>query len=391
MRLNASVVVSLMLFGSIYGSKAFGQGSQSYAQEIAKLHQEIDSLKHNVDSIVLQQRLNRLEERITEIQKDMASPDKLKENLRQALIVEIALYYSAFSVPFAIIIGLLGYASLEAMFFRYLRRGKYVEKLFKGQDFLDRLEKTVLPNIEGKALPIVEEKAYLKIVDEYQKKWDNYWPQFIGSQVKDTLAERPRKLPAQALQYPVTNKASVSIEFGDITNLVSYDIIVSSDDTLLRMAGGVAKKIRDAGGDEIFEQAKGIAPIKLEDVAVTKAGKLKARYVFHPAVIDINAGKYPDERIIRSAVRNCFLKVDEQKESLQSIAFPILGAGTGGLSLDHAAQSIARQVLECLQSYDKIQKVAIVIFNPNELKQNAQELFGNIFGASKSKSNLPKA
>jgi O-acetyl-ADP-ribose deacetylase (regulator of RNase III) len=90
-------------------------------------------------------------------------------------------------------------------------------------------------------------------------------------------------------------------------------------------------------------------------------------------------------------VRNCFLKVDEQKESLQSIAFPILGAGTGGLSLDHAAQSIARQVLECLQSYDKIQKVAIVIFNPNELKQNAQELFGNIFGASKSKSNLPKA
>jgi len=115
MRLIISAMTSLMLFCLICGMEVFGQSSQSYVQEIAKLHQEIDSLKQNVNSVVLQQRINQLETRITEMQSEAASPDKLKESLRQSLIVEIALYYSAFSVPFAIIIGLLGYASLEAM------------------------------------------------------------------------------------------------------------------------------------------------------------------------------------------------------------------------------------------------------------------------------------
>jgi len=64
------------------------------------------------------------------------------------------------------------------------------------------------------------------------------------------------------------------------------------------------------------------------------------------------------------------------------MALPILGAGTGGLDLDQGVEIIARQVLECLKAPGKIKKVTIVIFNPNELQQNARELFGKIFNAS---------
>jgi O-acetyl-ADP-ribose deacetylase (regulator of RNase III) len=77
----------------------------------------------------------------------------------------------------------------------------------------------------------------------------------------------------------------VRIYQGDITNLVT-DVIVSSDDTYLKMSGTLSWRIREVGGDEIYREARNLVPLSLGNIAVTTAGKLQAKKIFHGVVID---------------------------------------------------------------------------------------------------------
>src|SRR4051812_5590825 len=81
------------------------------------------------------------------------------------------------------------------------------------------------------------------------------------------------------------NKTTFRVAYGDITKLVA-DALVSSDDNYLTMGGGVSDAILRAGGEEIRQQALKHVPLKIGDVAVTSAGKLPAKYIFHAVTID---------------------------------------------------------------------------------------------------------
>ncbi len=151
----------------------------------------------------------------------------------------------------------------------------------------------------------------------------------------------------------------VKIYQGDITNLVT-DVIVSSDDNYLTMRGGVSLRIRQVGGNEIFLEAKKLTPLSLGEVAVTTAGKLRAKKTFHAVVIDFDDREWPSNKVIQRVVHSCMKKANCYRFS--SIAFPLLGTGAGAFPVREAWETLLNQIIKDLSEINSsVNQVFIVI------------------------------
>lgn len=94
----------------------------------------------------------------------------------------------------------------------------------------------------------------------------------------------------------------LQVMYQSITSVVA-EVLVSSDDNYLTMGGGVSSALARAAGDTLREEARKHIPLKLGDVAVTSAGKLKAKYVFHAITIDRDRSMAANEENLRTATR----------------------------------------------------------------------------------------
>ena len=121
----------------------------------------------------------------------------------------------------------------------------------------------------------------------------------------------------------------IKIYQGDITNLTT-DIIVSSDDNFLSMGGGVSYRIRSIGDRAIYREAQKLVPLSLGDVAVTTAGKLSAKKIFHGVVIDFSTRQGVSKEVIEQVVHTCLKKANQA--GYRSMAFPLLGDWFRGFS-----------------------------------------------------------
>jgi len=159
----------------------------------------------------------------------------------------------------------------------------------------------------------------------------------------------------------LVNNKLIMIYRGDITNLI-VDVIVSSDDTYLNMGGGVSRRIKQVGGREIYRQVKQLAPISLGQVVVTSAGKLRAKAVFHPAVIDkSNKSSRSSPQVIKRTVRNCM--AGARRYNLETIAFPLLATGAGRLEPETVAEAMLSQLKEELSKEETtVKEVAIALY-----------------------------
>jgi O-acetyl-ADP-ribose deacetylase (regulator of RNase III) len=174
----------------------------------------------------------------------------------------------------------------------------------------------------------------------------------------------------------LVEKSVIKIYRGSITNLTT-DVIVSSDDNYLTMGGGVSRSIVSVGGIIIYKEARQLVPLPLGNVAVTTAGKLKAKKIFHSVVIDFAQSKGPSDIIIREIVNQCLQKANEHR--FNSIAFPLLGTGMGGFPVEVAWRIMLSQVTKnLLNSNETIGEVIIVLFGLNTAVLNIQEFLSKV-------------
>jgi WD40 repeat protein/O-acetyl-ADP-ribose deacetylase (regulator of RNase III) len=153
----------------------------------------------------------------------------------------------------------------------------------------------------------------------------------------------------------------VRIYQGDITNLAT-DVIVSSDDNYLTMGGGVSQRIRQVGGDEIYWQARNLIPLSLGEVAVTTAGDLQAKKIFHTVVIDFDDREGPSNEVIQRVIHSCMKKANSYR--FCSIAFPLVGTGAGGFPVKVAWKILLDQIIRDLSDEKQsIIKVILVIYD----------------------------
>lgn len=150
----------------------------------------------------------------------------------------------------------------------------------------------------------------------------------------------------------------IEILHGDITTL-EVDVLVNSVNNDLILGGGVSGAIRRVGGPAIQEECNKIGTVPLGEVAVTGAGDLKAKFVFHAAIQPL--GLWADGNSIRKSVRNCFKRAIERQ--VKSIAFPAIGTGTGGFPVDKSAEIIADECVAASKAETPLERVIVSILD----------------------------
>jgi len=144
----------------------------------------------------------------------------------------------------------------------------------------------------------------------------------------------------------------------DITKQ-EVDAIVNPANSLLVMGGGVAGAIRRVGGKEIEDEAVKHAPVRLGEAVATGAGKLKAKYVIHAPTMErpaMSIGKKNVSLSIKGALK-CAEGLD-----IRSIAFPGMGTGVGGLSLEEAARAMVKEVKEHIDKRTNLKQIVFIGF-----------------------------
>jgi O-acetyl-ADP-ribose deacetylase len=124
----------------------------------------------------------------------------------------------------------------------------------------------------------------------------------------------------------------IEVVEGDITAL-DVDAIANAANNHLWMGAGVAGAIKRAGGEEIEREAVAQGPIEVGEVAVTGAGRLRARYVIHGAVMGQDLRT--NAELVAHTTRRCLEAADEL--GCASLALPAFGTGVGGFPLDECA------------------------------------------------------
>jgi len=145
---------------------------------------------------------------------------------------------------------------------------------------------------------------------------------------------------------------------GDISDQ-EVDAIVNAANNRLWMGAGVAGAIKRRGGKEIEDEAMKKGPIPIGEAIVTKAGKLKAKYVIHAAVMGQDL--VTNEEYIKNAILNSLKRAEELK--IKSIAFPAFGTGVGGFPMERCAQIMLDQVKDFSKKAKYLKEVLFVLFD----------------------------
>lgn len=150
---------------------------------------------------------------------------------------------------------------------------------------------------------------------------------------------------------------TIKLKQGDITEVES-DAIVNAANNHLWMGGGVAGAIKRKGGKIIEDEATRQGPIPIGEAVATSAGKLNAKYVIHAA--GMGTDLKTDEVKIANATLNSLKRAEELK--LSSIAFPSIGTGVGGFSLDRAAEIMLKTTIEHLKKPTPLKRITFVLY-----------------------------
>jgi O-acetyl-ADP-ribose deacetylase (regulator of RNase III) len=161
---------------------------------------------------------------------------------------------------------------------------------------------------------------------------------------------------------------NLSVVEGDITAL-DVDAIANAANNHLWMGAGVAGAIKRAGGDEIEREAVSKGPIDVGDAVATGAGRLRARWVIHGAVMGQDLRT--DADLIRRTTLRCLQVGDEL--GAESVALPAFGTGVGGFPLGECAQLMIGEA----RAYEPVslRRVIFAVFGAD-----ARRAFENVLG-----------
>lgn len=162
------------------------------------------------------------------------------------------------------------------------------------------------------------------------------------------------------------NNSTVTVIFGSIINSKA-EVIVSSDDTLITMGGGVSACIRNEGGPEIQQDARKKLPAKIGDVVVSTAGDLEfQKYIFHCMTIgypptELSSQEDINRYILQHSVDKCFRLL--QALEINTIAFPCIGAGAANIPMKQVAETMIDAIAKNLSMTQKRYEIELYLLD----------------------------
>jgi 8-oxo-dGTP diphosphatase len=142
----------------------------------------------------------------------------------------------------------------------------------------------------------------------------------------------------------------------------NVDAIVNPANVLLKMGGGLAKKLKQKGGEIIEEEAMKKGKIEEGEAIFTSSGNLPFKFIIHTATVDENFKS--NYEIIRSCMKNTYEIAD--KLNIKSISFPALGCGTGKLKSEEVAKIMAEETLRYFSKKFKLEEIDFVIYRKSD-------------------------
>ena len=165
-------------------------------------------------------------------------------------------------------------------------------------------------------------------------------------------------------------KTTVVIERGDITD-AEVDAVVNAANSELWMGTGVAGAMKRKGGLVIEEEAVRQAPIEIGEAVLTVAGNLPATHVIHAATMGKDLRTDPEK--IAAATRSTLALAEKHK--LESIAFPALGSGVGGVAPAQSAEAMLSTVVQHVtKGNSSLQRVLFVLYQEEAYKAFTETL-----------------
>jgi O-acetyl-ADP-ribose deacetylase (regulator of RNase III) len=155
-----------------------------------------------------------------------------------------------------------------------------------------------------------------------------------------------------------TAAEKIVIRQGDLTEM-DVDAIVNAANNDLILGGGVAGAIRRKGGDAIQRECTEIGTIPVGYSAITSGGNLKAKHVIHAASMQLG-GKTSAEALRRSTAHS--LRIAAER-GLKTIAFPAIGTGIAGFSMDECAKIMLEEAAQHLESGTSLELIYFVLFD----------------------------
>jgi O-acetyl-ADP-ribose deacetylase len=142
----------------------------------------------------------------------------------------------------------------------------------------------------------------------------------------------------QAHRFENTPVMEIDVREGDIA-AIEADAIANAANDRLWMGAGVAGALKRAGGEEIEREAMAQGPIPVGTAVATTAGRLRARYVIHGAVMGQDLRTSAE--LVRTTTRACLQLADGL--GCESLALPAFGTGVGGFPLDECARIMVEE------------------------------------------------
>ena len=167
---------------------------------------------------------------------------------------------------------------------------------------------------------------------------------------------------------------------GDITDQ-EVDAIVNAANSALVLGAGVAGAIARRGGPSIAEECAAIGPIQVGQAALTGGGNLPAGAVIHAA--GMPPGGHADEDSVRAAVRAALELA--QREGFRSVAFPAIGAGIGGFSLQRCAEISLDEARRAAAQPSSLEEIRFVLYG-----EPAFRVFEMVDDAAKVEAQMRK-
>jgi O-acetyl-ADP-ribose deacetylase (regulator of RNase III) len=149
---------------------------------------------------------------------------------------------------------------------------------------------------------------------------------------------------------------------GDITELdVEAFVFYAKPD--LKLGTGFGGAIAQRGGPAIQEELNRAGAALNGHAVLTGAGNLKAKHIIH--AVGPRHHEPEEERKLRESVRGALAAAEDA--GLRQVAFPAMGVGFYGVSLDLCSKVMLEEITRHLSDGAALQEVVICVLDNREL------------------------
>ena len=153
----------------------------------------------------------------------------------------------------------------------------------------------------------------------------------------------------------------VRLEQGDLTAMdIEAIVFYASPDLIL--GAGFGSAIAARGGMSIQDELKPYGTISTGEAVVTSAGQLNAQFIIH--AVGPRFQEIDSEYKLRTTMQNA-LKVAKEK-GIRKIAFPPMGTGFYGISLDMCASAMLETIGKHISEDTSLEEVVICVLDNRE-------------------------